>query len=154
MSPKRDLPKTRKDAERMVRDGVAALAAIEEAESWQTLVMATEPGNRKMVRFDGTFQPGGRTYSFVAIRADHYRGERRWFISQNFAIGRVPTIPSPATWVEVVAFAMPGTIRLLSTVGNPIPTPNVPTGDAPLRYGSIDGHDLFADLFYNDRSGD
>lgn len=136
MAPKRGLPRTRREAERQIRDGVAALAALEEAETYKARVMATEPPNRSMVQFDGTYVEGGATYSFVAIRADHYRGTRRWFVSQNNIMNqrRPIVLPSPATWVDIVEFAVVESIYRLNR-GNRVGVPNVSVGDAPLRPG-------------------
>lgn len=71
-----------------------------------------EPENGSVIKFLGTFRRGRGTYWFTAIRCDHYRGDRRWFVSMNNEHPNRDMLPSPATWSEIVGFASRGTIHV------------------------------------------
>jgi hypothetical protein len=163
MAPRR-IPLTREQAERQIREATAALQALEERDGWRGRVRATEPrGSEAVVRFRHRFVRNGKLYTYAAIRAENLRGDRRWFITSADYLpsGRGHQgLTSPATWVDLVEFAEPGTIERL-TRGNRIDIPGVPVGDAPrvpliqewtddewFRRTPLDG------LIYDDRSGD
>lgn len=77
-------------------------------------VRANEPANGRIVKFSHRFHVGGKVYTYTAIRADNPRGARRWFISgSDDLIGAGHRgIVSPATWVELVEFAIPHTVMV------------------------------------------
>lgn len=147
-------------AKRELAEAEARLARAQRAADRLGRIEATEPANRRIVRFSGTFQPGGQVYTFVAIRADHYRGVRRWFISQNSEMAHRPVvIHSPATWVELVEFAVPGSVYVAPLEKGWKPVSNLPVSETSSSVGigdalhhSIQGHPLdpaIVDAFFN-----
>jgi hypothetical protein len=168
MSPHK-LPQTREQAERMIRDGVAALAALQERETSRHAARLIEPvGDGKVVRFDHRFAKDGKLYTYAAIRASNPRGARRWYItSADYLSGRGHQgLTSPATWVDLVEFAEPGTIRVAwewDTIGE-LPNETTPRRTLPptldplfagLFHGRFRGHDHDDDHgIYDDRPRD
>lgn len=79
------------------------------------------------MKFAARFAPGGKVYQFAAIRADHYRGDRRWFITQNNEYPPSDPMPnSPCTWIELVRFAEPSTVVRAPAIAHWNPISNLP----------------------------
>lgn len=100
-----------REAEHKIRE---ARRGLSRARQLATMVHRSEPANGKVIKFEGTFKPGAATYWFTAIRCDHYRGDRRWFVSMNNDHPNPRMLRSPATWTDLVEFAMPGSIAVAS----------------------------------------
>jgi hypothetical protein len=140
MSPRR--PLSIDQAAALLADAKMAYDAAVLRESNQVKIAATEPANGRVVKFGHRFSPTGKTYSYAAIRADHYRGDRRWFITGNdhFAHSGHEGIPSPATWVELVEFAIPGTIYVAKMISAWQPVSNLPAAQASYRVNPYAGY--------------
>lgn len=129
MSPKREKPLSVQEASEQL---LAAKRRYDQAVMHASLrerIAQTEPrSSGRVVRFAHRF--GGKTYSYAAIRADNYRGDRRWFITSNDGIaqGGHRGVVSPCTWVELVEFAIPDTIFVapLTAHWQPVAVPVLP----------------------------
>jgi hypothetical protein len=102
---------------------------IRERAERSAAIRANEPANGRIVKFGHRFHVGGKVYTYTAIRADNPRGDRRWFISGSDDLQGAGHrgIVSPATWVELIEFAIPHTVMVAPLnahwqfVGNPAP---------------------------------
>jgi hypothetical protein len=115
MSPKREKVLSVDEAIRRFAEAERALKDAVSREhlqkSYDVRVAATEPkSSGRVVRFSHSYN--GRNFTYAAIRADNWRGARRWFLTSadEIAGSGHRGIDSPATWVELVAFSIPGTI--------------------------------------------
>lgn len=129
MSPKRDKVPSIEQAARQLAEAKLAYDAAVLRESYEVRVAATEPkSSGRVVKF--THKYDGRDFYYAAIRADHYRGARRWFLTSNDVIAQSGHrgVDSPCTWVELVAFATPDTIRVAPLVAHWIPV-QLPVGN-------------------------
>lgn len=93
-----------------------------ERETLAGRIAETEPkSNGRIVKFSHRF--GGKVYSYAAIRADNYRGARRWFITSNDGLPQSGHrgIVSPCTWTELVGFAIPHTIMVAPLAAHWVP---------------------------------
>lgn len=108
-------------------------------------IRANEPANGRIVKFGHRFHVGGKVYTYTAIRADNPRGDRRWFISGSDDLQGAGHrgIVSPATWVELIEFAIPHTVMVapLNAHWRPVDNP------APARASSKLEHQI-SDAFF------
>lgn len=89
------------------------IRAIRDSALRAARIAADEPANGRIVKFGHRFHVGGRVYTYAAIRADNPRGAHRWFVTgaDYLPEGRGHRgLVSPATWPELVEFAIPHTI--------------------------------------------
>lgn len=134
-------------AEKELARAQAALERAIEHEQVTARIATVEPcSTGRVVRFGNRFDRDGKVYTYVAIRADHHRGDRRWFVSGNDALHNSSRghqgLVSPCTWVELVQFAIPHTIEVAplrshwKSISNLPVVRNVPPGNShlPLDY--------------------
>lgn len=144
MSPKRERPPTIEEAARRLADAKMAYDAAVQRETTRDRIAGTEPvSHGRVVKFSHRFD--GKVYSYAAIRADNYRGARRWFITSNDGIaqGGHRGITSPATWVELVEFAIPGTVYVAPLTSHWKPVSNLPAvrASSEVDVPQYHGHD-------------
>lgn len=111
------------------------IEAIRTGAERRARIRSDEPANQRIVRFSHRFTPGGRVYTYAAIRADNPRGERRWFLTgaDYLPMGGHRGIASPATWVEIVEFALPHTILVAPLNAHWRPLDNRPAAETSSR---------------------
>lgn len=141
MSPKRDRPLSIDQAARQLADAKIAYDRAVERESLASRIAATEPRSTgRVVRFSHRYGQDNKVYTYAAIRCDNFRGARRWFLTSNDGIaqGGHRGIASPATWVELVEFAIPGTVCVapLAAHWHPVPVPATAGSNLPASRAS------------------
>ncbi len=69
-----------------------------------------------IVKFEHLFSPGGRSYSYAAIKANHVGAECWYRTGSGAGVG-----PGRMTWEEVLVWAEPGSLKYI--------LPNAPAWD-------------------------